>query len=224
MISNYRHQWNGGEAINHRCTKIVCVGKNYADHIKEMDSATPRQPVLFVKPPSALCDANLPIKISHLEHLGALHHELEISLLIGDESYKNHLDTIVPIAGIGLGLDLTLRDVQTELKTQGLPWERAKSFDGSCALSSFSKIDNRIQLNMLTLELIVNNIQRQQSDSSFMLCAIPDLLAEINSVFTLLPGDVVLTGTPAGVGSLFKGDVLTARLNNRILIEKTPVL
>ena len=138
MINNYQHHWQDGELIKYGCSKIVCVGKNYADHIREMNSATPKQPVLFIKPPSALCDANMPIKVSHMEHLGSLHHELEISLLIGDESSKNYLDTVVPVIGIGLGLDLTLRDIQTQLKAQGLPWERAKSFDGSCALSAFN--------------------------------------------------------------------------------------
>jgi len=224
MIDSYQHQWQDGEPIEHACSKIVCVGKNYADHIKEMNSATPAQPVLFIKPPSALCDANAPIKISHLEHLGALHHELEISLLIGDEHSKNYFDTVVPIAGIGVGLDLTLRDIQTQLKTQGLPWERAKSFDGSCVLSAFTKIDDSIQLDKISLELSVNDSLRQKSDSSYMLCAIPYLLQEINSVFTLLPGDVVLTGTPAGVGPLYRGDIISAKLNGHSMILKSTVI
>lgn len=226
-MSNYQHRWENLDTAELPCSKIVCVGKNYADHIKEMNSSTPKQPVLFIKPPSALCDANKAIKISHLKHLGAMHHELEIALLIGEriDSQFNG-DILSAICGVGLGIDLTLRDLQSELKTQGHPWERSKSFDGSCALSPFIKVNyhKEIKFNDIELELILNSKSQQCSNSSLMLNPIPKLLKDISNVFTLEAGDVVLTGTPAGVGPLRVGDQLSGVLNKHKLIIDTEII
>jgi len=226
-MSAYQHRWENSETIDLNCSKIVCVGKNYADHIKEMNSATPMQAVLFIKPPSSLCDANQAIKISHNKHLGAMHHELEISLLIGSRlNSENHSNAIASVIGVGLGIDLTLRDIQSELKNQGHPWERSKSFDGSCALSPFVNVtsSNTINFNDIELELILNNQSQQHSNSSMMLNLISELLSNIAQVFTLEPGDVVLTGTPAGVGPLQVGDRLTGLLNKQKLILDTEII
>ena len=221
MVS-YQHYWFAGKSIDLACSKIVCVGKNYADHISEMNSATPKQPVLFIKPPTALCDANAPIKISHLAHLGEMHHEIEIAVLIGDNLKSNNIaDRIV---GLGLGIDLTLRDIQSDLKEQGLPWERAKSFDLSCPISGFLPNQQDTRLDNLSLQIDVNGITKQASHSSLMLNSIPDLLHEIDECFTLLPGDIVLTGTPAGVGPLSKGDTVSAKLDNIVMFEHTPII
>ena len=233
-MADYRHHWVDGKAIDLSCSKVVCVGKNYADHIAEMNSATPTQPVLFIKPPSAVCDANQPIRVGHLAHLGELHHELEIALLIGHDLSSLDEDVTAAICGVGLGIDLTLRDVQSKLKKQRLPWERAKAFDGSCVLSAFinvSRKDNAEsgdlrQMNFadIELELIVNDQTRQRGNSAMMLNTIPAVLAEIVQVFSLQAGDVVLTGTPAGVGPLKVNDRISGLLNGRSLISDTIVI
>ena len=223
-MQQYQHRWLNGAEVGLPAGKAVCVGKNYADHIKEMKSATPDQPVLFIKPPAALCSADQDIRVSHLQHLGEMHHELEIALLIGQTCSGAQQDPTAVIAGIGLGIDLTLRDVQAKLKKQGLPWERSKAFDGSCVLSRFIEPDDKYDLQNLTLELQLNGQVRQQSNSSLMLTPIKALIDEITTVFTLEPGDIVLTGTPAGVGPLLAGDVISARFNELTLIEKTNVI
>ncbi|GHA03423.1 isomerase/hydrolase [Arenicella chitinivorans] len=196
------------------------MGKNYADHIQEMNSKVPRQPVLFFKPRSALCSTQHALEISHLSRLGALHHELEIALLIGDTLNRFSDNLLSAVVGVGLGIDLTLRDVQAELKQEGLPWERAKAFDNSCVLSPFLPVDNGWQPNNLELRLWVNEEQKQHSNSQLMLTPMTDLLLEITQVVTLEPGDVVLTGTPAGVGPLQAGDSLRGALNQDILFDK----
>jgi len=223
ITTSYIHRWHDGEQVllpsrsNELAVgKVVCVGRNYADHIKEMNSATPSEVVLFLKPSTALCDATQPIKISHLSHLGDMHHELEIALLIGQQQR---------ILGIGLGIDLTLRDVQTQLKQKGLPWERAKAFDGSCAVSPFIPFSsNDIDLSNITLELELNGKTQQHGNSALMLHPIKQLLHDISSVFTLQAGDIVLTGTPAGVGPLSAGDQLSGYLNKQALFSKTTVI
>jgi 2-keto-4-pentenoate hydratase/2-oxohepta-3-ene-1,7-dioic acid hydratase in catechol pathway len=226
-MDSYQHRWHKGEVISLDnaklgCSKVVCVGKNYAAHIKEMGDAAPTQAVLFLKPPSALCNANQTIKVSHLEHLGELHHELEIALLIGRDLTAQDADVLSAISGIGLGIDLTLRKVQSHLKKQGLPWERAKAFDGSCALSGFIELaSSAIQLDNISLELKLNNQTQQRGNSALMLNSIGRLLAEIVSVFSLTAGDVVLTGTPAGVGPLKAGDCVRGLLNDQVLISDT---
>jgi len=228
MISfDYKHTWLNGHTADLPNGKAVCVGKNYADHIKEMHSVAAKEPVLFLKPNTAFCSANRAIKVSHLTHLGSLHHELEIALLIGDGFDKNAPKNA--IKGIGLGLDLTLRDVQTELREQGLPWERAKAFDGSCAISSFIEFhadaaSNDIALDDISLELILNGHTQQSGNSVMMLHSIETLLLNISAVFSLCAGDVVLTGTPAGVGPLIAGDVISATLNEHLLIDNTSII
>lgn len=217
----YSHRWRNGEHCALPNGKIVCIGKNYADHIKEMNSATPAQPVLFIKPSTALCDANKPIVVSHLAHLGSMHHELEIALLIGRRTSSSTTDPLASVVGVGLGIDLTLRDVQTSLKQAGLPWERAKAFDGSCAVSQFIQADESIDYANLNLELRVNGKQQQRSNSALMLTPVTLLLKEICSVFTLEPGDLVLTGTPAGVGPLNAGDTISGLLDDSMLFENT---
>lgn len=235
-MSKYQHVWHNGEPINLAAGKAVCIGKNYADHVKEMEvifNDTPAsepemsQPVLFLKPGAALCNANEDIPISHLAHLGEMHHELEIAVLIGKPlncDSKNHLDAII---GIGLAIDLTLRDVQTDLKKRSLPWERAKSFDGSCPVSGFvpfSSNDEDMDLNNLCLELLVNEQVRQKGSSAMMLTPIEPMLVEITSLFSLEPGDIVLTGTPAGVGPLHAGDVISAVLDQQMLISASKLI
>ncbi|MFT5612039.1 MAG: 2-keto-4-pentenoate hydratase/2-oxohepta-3-ene-1,7-dioic acid hydratase in catechol pathway [Arenicella sp.] len=223
-MPDYQHQWHAtGDVIALNCSKVVCVGRNYADHVKEMSSAVPDEPVLFIKPHSAICDARQDLKISHLAHLGELHHELEISLLIGEQINPTSHEFTSAIAGVGLGIDLTLRDVQTKLKQQGLPWERAKAFDNSCVLSRFVKSEASFDFANIELQLVINDENRQHGNSKMMLTPIPQLLEQISKVFTLMPGDVVLTGTPAGVGPLMEFDELSAFVNKQQLINKLKI-
>ena len=189
-----------------------------------MNSATPDEPVLFIKPPSAICNADQDLSLSHLDYLGELHHELEISLLIGKQLNSSSSEFSSAISGVGLGIDLTLRDVQAKLKKLGLPWERAKAFDHSCILSSFVKPATTFDFANIELQLILNGKTQQHGNSKMMLTPIPQLLEQISKVFTLMPGDVVLTGTPAGVGPLKALDKLSALLNKQLLIENINII
>lgn len=183
--------------------KIVCIGRNYAEHAKELNNPIPTSPLLFIKTANAVVPFEQPIRIP--ENLGSCHHELEIALLMGESG----------VVGVGLGLDLTLRDLQDQLKAKGHPWEKAKAFDGACPLSDFVMLDDTLedQLGNLQLTLVRNGKLQQQGNSAQMLTPVPALLEEIAKYFTLLPGDVVLTGTPAGVGPLVSGDKLEAELS-----------
>lgn len=224
-MQDYQHRWDAtGNTIPLSCTKVVCVGRNYADHIKEMSSPTPDEPVLFIKPASAICNAHQDLRLSHLAHLGALHYELEVSLLIGKQLDSTSSEFTSAVLGVGLGVDLTLRDVQAKLKKQGLPWERAKAFDNSCVLSGFIKPALNFDFANIELQLILNGKTQQHGNSKMMLTPIPQLLEQISKVFTLVPGDVVLTGTPAGVGPLTEFDNLNAFLNRQQLIKELKIV
>lgn len=198
--------------------KIVCVGRNYAEHAKELNNPVPSQPILFIKPATAA--VNFAPQIYIPTKYGSCHHELEISILIGKTLCKaNEEDVISAVAGIGLGLDLTLRDLQQQLKDKSHPWERAKSFDGACPLSHFISPNSTMNLQNLHLQLKINGEIRQDGNSRDMLFPVAVLIAEISQWFTLLPGDVVMTGTPAGVGALQPGDKLTACLKDYLTVE-----
>jgi 2-keto-4-pentenoate hydratase/2-oxohepta-3-ene-1,7-dioic acid hydratase in catechol pathway len=197
----------------HALGKVVCVGRNYAEHAKELNNPVPTSPILFIKPATSV--VALAPSFSIPQDQGSVHHELEIALLIA-QSLKNANESQVAnsIAGIGLGLDLTLRDVQSRLKEKGHPWERAKSFDGACPLSDFVDVNGFTveQWQRLELRLQKNDQIQQQGSSSDMLFPILPLIAHMSEHFSLQPGDVVLTGTPAGVGPLAVGDQLACQL------------
>ena len=208
---NYQHRSASGNVLDLPLGKIVCVGRNYADHAKELNNPVPKEPVLFMKPATAA--RSLEQAICLPEGRGACHFETEISLLIGKPiSGASKAECVDAIQGVGLGLDLTLRDLQNTLKQQSLPWEKAKAFDGSCPLSGFVEKGQFPDLNTVTLQLHCNGVLQQAGTSASMLTAIPALLAYISQHFTLLPGDVVMTGTPAGVGPLAVGDDLVLAL------------
>ncbi|WP_265586662.1 fumarylacetoacetate hydrolase family protein [Acinetobacter haemolyticus] len=193
-------------------SKIVCVGRNYAEHAKELGNAVPDRPILFMKPPSSL--ATLAQGVAWNQALGECHYECEICLQIAhplsQETDKNK--ALEAIGAITLGLDLTLRDLQSELKDKGQPWERAKAFDGACILADWVEADEIGDLQELELVLMINGEQRQHGFSRDMLFDIGALLVEINQSFSLQAGDVIMTGTPAGVGALNPNDQLTMKL------------
>lgn len=194
--------------------KVVCVGRNYAEHAKELNNPVPDTPILFLKPSTAIQTLDTPI--TWPTEFGACHHELEVSILIGKRASKiNATEAHSYIAGIGLGLDLTLRELQNQLKTKGHPWELAKAFDGSCPLSPFITPSEFNDLHNIALELKINGETRQKGNTSDMITPIAALVAYISRYFTLEPGDVVLTGTPAGVSALKPEDQLTLILNDR---------
>jgi len=198
--------------------KVVCVGRNYAAHAKELNNPIPSQPILFMKPASALVDMALPLRIPQQQ--GSVHHELEIAILINESLHNaSEEDCRAAIAGVGLGLDLTLRDVQDQLKQKGHPWERAKAFDGACPLSAMVSADQITDWHNLPLKLLRNGELQQDGNSRDMLFPVLPLLSHISSVFTLEPGDLVLTGTPAGVGPLYRGDRLEASLAELIQVS-----
>lgn len=214
---NYQHQFINGETFPHPIGKIVCVGRNYAEHAKELNNPIPKSPVLFIKPSTAAVPMEQPFAIPSGQ--GVCHHELEMTVLINQPLTRASKEQAKSaIAGLGLGLDLTLREVQEGLKQKAHPWERSKAFDGSCPLSQFAAYDGR-ELQNIELTLIRNGEVQQQGNSCDMLFPVIDLLVEISHSFTLLPGDVVLTGTPAGVGPLFAGDSLLAKLGNLLVVE-----
>ena len=193
-------------------SKIVCVGRNYAEHARELGYEVPETPVLFLKPPSSV--TGLEQGITWNKELGECHFECELSIRIG-QHLKNATkeQAQAAIAGVTLGLDLTLRDLQNQLKTKGQPWERAKAFDGACVLGQWLAPDMLCDLSKTTFELSVNDEVRQQGNTADMLFGVVDLLVDISQVFTLEAGDVVMTGTPAGVAALTSGDQLKMTLH-----------
>ncbi|MDX1705165.1 fumarylacetoacetate hydrolase family protein [Pseudidiomarina sp.] len=190
--------------------KIVCVGRNYAAHAAELNNPLPSQPLLFMKPATAvtwLPEVRIPAG------RGACHHELELAVRVGSRLRRAEVnDAMAAVSHYGLALDLTLRDVQDQLKAAGQPWERAKAFDGSCALSGWLPAAAIDAEQPLQLQLVINGEIRQQGTTNDMLCSVAALLADISQQFTLLPGDVVLTGTPSGVGPLAADDELELKL------------
>jgi 2-keto-4-pentenoate hydratase/2-oxohepta-3-ene-1,7-dioic acid hydratase in catechol pathway len=176
------------------------------------------EPMLFMKPVTSIVDISKPIIIDWEK--GIVHHELEVSILIGEALTQcTKQQAASAIIGVGLALDLTLRDLQNDLKQKGHPWEKAKAFDGSCPLSAFEPIELFDALDNIELQLTINGAVRQKGSSRQMLTDMVSLLEYISHWFTLKPGDVVLTGTPAGVGPLHPGDQLQIDLMDHISIK-----
>ncbi|MCT4705876.1 fumarylacetoacetate hydrolase family protein [Enterobacteriaceae bacterium H11S18] len=208
------HNWQGA-LLDFPVSKVVCVGSNYAKHIKEMGSATPEEPVLFIKPESALCDIRQPLALP--QGLGSVHHEVELAILIGATLRQASEEHVVKaIAGYGVALDLTLRDLQGKLKKAGQPWEKAKGFDNSCPISGFiPAAEFTADAQNTELSLKINGEIRQQGSTSDMIHKIAPLIAYMSRFFTLRAGDVILTGTPEGVGPLASGDNLELSFDGR---------
>jgi acylpyruvate hydrolase len=190
--------------------KILCLGRNYADHAKEMSASVPESPIVFLKPSSAIIhDENVVIPRISVD----VHHEVEMVVVIGKRGTNVRRESAYDyIEGYAVGLDMTLRDIQTEAKKNGLPWTVAKGFDTSapvsCAVEK-AKISNP---HSLDLSLKVNGITRQHSNTGKMIFKIDFLVSYLSSIFTLEPGDLIFTGTPEGVGPIQAGDILEAEL------------
>ncbi|MGH1462249.1 MAG: fumarylacetoacetate hydrolase family protein [Neptuniibacter sp.] len=213
----YQHRYHEGELAELPLGKVVCVGRNYADHAAELNNPIPTEPMLFIKPATSVIEMETPFAVP--EGLGSVHFETEMAILIGAELSKvTAAEVEAAIVGVGLGLDLTLRDLQSKLKEKGHPWEKAKAFDGSCPLSSFIKPERVDDIQDVDIKLTVNGEIRQQGNSSHMLNQVLPLISYISQFFTLVPGDVVLTGTPAGVGPIHSGDQLLVELGDMISV------
>lgn len=198
--------------------KIVCVGRNYAEHARELGNEVPPKPVIFLKPTSAVIYSG--DNIIHPSFSADMHHETELVLLIG-KTIKNtdEKGAEEAIIAYGVGLDMTLRDIQTELKKKGHPWTIAKGFDTSAVLSEFvSKKDYKLTLNEEII-LRVNDSERQHEKLNKMIFTPVQIVEYISSLMTLETGDLIFTGTPAGVGKAVKGDKLQAEITGIAKLE-----
>ncbi len=209
---SYQHQYTDGTPIHYPLGKVVCVGRNYAEHAKELNNPVPSEPLLFIKPGSCVVAMDQSFAIP--AERGAVHYEAEIAVLIGKPLSKkpDAEEARDAISGFAPALDLTLRDLQDALKKKSYPWEIAKSFDGACVLAPFVPGDAVEDLADLGIRLSLNGELRQDGNSRDMLTPILPLIQHIAGHFSLQPGDVILTGTPAGVGPLSSGDELQLEL------------
>lgn len=191
--------------------KILCIGRNYAEHAKEMKAEIPAAPVFFMKPSTALVANGGVVRIPRISN--DMHHEVELTVLIGTGgSNIPESEAVKHIAGFGVGLDMTLRDVQAEAKKKGLPWTLAKGFDTSAPVSAFVPADRVPNVPALGLELKVNGQVRQRGNLSDLLFPVEKLIAYLSQFIALEAGDIIYTGTPEGVAQVVPGDTMEAAL------------
>jgi acylpyruvate hydrolase len=193
--------------------KIVCVGRNYVAHAEELGNEVPEFPLIFLKPPSNLIFSG--DKLVHPDYSNEMHHEVELVLLIG-KGVKNAEDAEAQnaIAGYGVGLDMTLRDIQSELKKKAHPWTLAKCFDGAAAVSEFVSSEDYDFRGDEKIMLKVNGGFRQNSTLDKMIFSPVEIVKYLSSKMTLEPGDLIYTGTPKGVSKVERGDKLFADIEN----------
>nr|WP_321410975.1 fumarylacetoacetate hydrolase family protein [uncultured Carboxylicivirga sp.] len=198
--------------------KILCIGRNYVDHIKELNNQMPAEPVIFSKPDSALLLKNRPFFIPDFAQ--DFHHEVEVVVKINrigkniaPEFAHRYYDEVA------LGIDFTARDLQSKLKEKGLPWEKAKAFDGSAVLSEFVSTDEFENIQNIDFKLDVNGETRQQGNTSLMIYPIDQIIAHVSQYFTLKIGDLIYTGTPAGVGPVKINDRLQGYMGNKMMFD-----
>lgn len=194
--------------------KIICVGRNYAAHIAELENERPEHPVLFIKPDTSLLQKKQPFFIPHFTD--DIHYEVELVVRI-DRIGKHIEPQFAPkyYSHLGLGIDFTARNVQQELKAKGLPWEKAKAFDGSALVGDWVPKTALPNLDSIAFSLEKNGEIVQRGNSAQMLWKIDDLISYCSTFFTLKIGDILFTGTPAGVGSVAEGDLLTGFLESK---------
>lgn len=202
---------------------IVCVGRNYADHVREMRSAVLSEPVLFLKPSTAYAPEGSPILMP--AYTRNLHHELELGVVMGKRcSAVPEAAAMDYVGGYALCLDMTARDVQDECKKKGLPWTLAKSFTASCPVSAFVPKEKIPDPHKLKLWLKVNGELRQEGETASMIFSIPYIISYVSKIITLEEGDIILTGTPKGVGPVKENDEIEAGIHGlvsmRFKVEK----
>ena len=198
--------------------KILCIGRNYADHISELNNERPSEPVIFLKPDTAILKDNEPFY--HPDFSNDIHHEVEIVLKIN--KVGKNIDAKFAhkyYDEIGIGIDFTARDLQSKLKEKGLPWEKAKAFNDSAPISGFVSKSQFDDLQYLNFHLQVNENIVQKGNTEMMLWNFDEIIAEISKYFTLKTGDLIFTGTPAGVGKVVIGDRLTAFIEGKEMMS-----
>jgi 2-keto-4-pentenoate hydratase/2-oxohepta-3-ene-1,7-dioic acid hydratase in catechol pathway len=194
--------------------KIICIGRNYARHIEELENERPDEPVIFLKPDTAVVQKQFPFVIP--EFSNDVHHEVEV--LVKINKVGKYIDAKFAhkyYDEIGLGIDFTARDLQAKLKEKGLPWEKAKAFDGSAVIGEFFSKTELADLNDIDLELTNNGKIVQQGNTKNMLWKIDEIIAYVSQFFTLRTGDVIFTGTPEGVAKVSPDDVLEGFIQGR---------
>ncbi len=198
--------------------KIICIGRNYVDHIHELNNQTPDEPVIFSKPDTALLQGGEPFYYPDFSQ--DIHHEVEIVVKISKMG-KNIEEKFAHkyYDQIGVGIDFTARDIQSKLKAKGLPWELSKAFNGSAPVSNFVPKSEFANVQNINFKLEVNQQLTQQGNTSLMLFSIDQIIAFTSRYFTLKTGDLIFTGTPKGVGAVKIGDRLTAYIEDQKLLE-----
>ena len=197
--------------------KIICIGRNYAKHIEELASERPDNPVVFLKPDSAILPKKNPFFIPPFSK--DVHYEVEV--LVKINKVGKHIATRFShkyYDEIGLGIDFTARDIQQHCKEKGLPWEKAKAFDGSAVVGEFYA-KSQFDLENLSFQLIKNEEVVQDGNTQAMLWKIDELISYVSQYFTLKKGDIIFTGTPAGVGKVVENDVLVGKIQDKIAFE-----
>jgi 2-keto-4-pentenoate hydratase/2-oxohepta-3-ene-1,7-dioic acid hydratase in catechol pathway len=198
--------------------KILCIGRNYAAHIQELKNEVPSEPVFFLKPDTALLRNNEAFYIPDFSK--DVHHEVEVVLKISKRG-KHIAEKFAAdyFSEIAIGIDFTARDLQSKLKEKGLPWEKAKAFDGSAPVSSFVSKTGFADLSNLDFSLQVNGIQVQKGNTSLMLHNFGKIISELSKYFTLNQGDLIFTGTPEGVAAVKAGDRLQAFIGDKEMLN-----
>lgn len=198
--------------------KIICIGRNYAAHIEELKNEKPGNPVVFLKPDTALLKNGAPFYYPDFSK--NIHHEAELVLKISKEGkYIQKKFAHRYFEEIGLGIDFTARDLQEQCKTKGLPWEIAKAFNGSAPIGDFISVASITDLNDISFHLTVNGEVRQEGNTSMMLFDFGTIIEYVSQFFTLKKGDLIYTGTPAGVGPVKIGDRLEGYLEEQKLLD-----
>jgi len=198
--------------------KIICIGRNYADHISELANDRPAEPVVFIKPDSAVLPKEQPFYIP--DFTSEVHYELEVLVKIkkvGKHIQEKFANTYYD--EVGLGIDFTARDLQSRLKEKGLPWEKAKGFDGAAVIGRWLPKSRFSDLQKLSFCLFRNGNPVQDGNTSLMLWTIDELIAHVSEYFTLKKGDIIFTGTPAGVGKITANDYLSGTLEGEELLS-----
>lgn len=198
--------------------KIICIGRNYADHAKELGNEVPDEPVVFMKPKSALLQAHTPFY--YPEFTNELHYEAELVLRIcknGKYIQERHAGNYYN--GITVGIDFTARDVQDEAKKKGLPWEKSKAFDNSAAVGKFVDITPELNKKNINFSLLKNKELMQKGNSGSMIFSFDSIISHVSNYFSLNIGDIIFTGTPAGVGECVVGDELEVLLEDKTMLS-----
>ena len=198
--------------------KIICIGRNYTNHIEELKNERPTEPVIFMKPDSAVLLKQHPFVIPEFSE--EIHHEIEIIVKIN--KVGNYIEPKFAhkyYDEISVGIDFTARDLQDKLKAKGLPWEKAKAFDGSAVIGDFLPKTDFVSMENLSFELTNNSQTVQKGNTALMLCKIDELIAYVSQYFTLKIGDIIFTGTPAGVAAVKPNDVLEGFLEEKKLFR-----